>query len=150
LKTACFFTYGSLGAYLLRGIPPRGMSGFRVCRALAPTGPMLKLEYGRYREMYFRDILGRLDPKVVSCRTPTRACIAVLRASAPKRKELVSSHDGGGVVRAVTTDGSWPLRIGVTGQVSFADNLGIAAGECTFYVSLFDTAGRRSPGGRRS
>lgn len=41
------------------------MSGFRVYRALAPTGPMLKMPYKRYRELYFRNILAPLDPQEV-------------------------------------------------------------------------------------
>lgn len=66
MKTACFFTYSGPGRISIARIAPSGMRGFRVYRALAPTGPMLKMEYERYRELYFEYILGRfLDPKAV-------------------------------------------------------------------------------------
>jgi len=31
--------------------------------ALAPTKEMLRMDFSRYRTLYFRTILGRLDPK---------------------------------------------------------------------------------------
>lgn len=65
MKTACFFSPALPGRISIARAAPRGMSGFRVYKALAPTRPMLKMPYQRYRELYFRHILGRLDPKEV-------------------------------------------------------------------------------------
>ena len=63
MKTTCFFTYTRLGRISIARHAPRGTpAGFRIFKALAPHRHMLKMDYEPYREEYFRDILGRLDP----------------------------------------------------------------------------------------
>lgn len=62
MKTACFFHCATPGRISIARFAPRGMAGYRVYRKLAPTGHMLKMAYPQYRELYFRDILGALDP----------------------------------------------------------------------------------------
>jgi hypothetical protein len=65
MKTASFFTYQGPGRISIARYAPRGISGFRIYHQLAPTRAMLKMEYAEYRELYFRDILGPLDPEQV-------------------------------------------------------------------------------------
>ena len=64
MKTACFSTYTGPGRVSIARWAPRGTpAGFRILKALAPRRHMLKMDYWPYREEYFRDILGRLDPQ---------------------------------------------------------------------------------------
>jgi len=64
MKTACFKTYDGPGRVAItRGTPRGAPKGYRLYRTLAPTWPMLRMSYGQYRETFFRDILGPLDPQ---------------------------------------------------------------------------------------
>ena len=64
MKTSSFALYQGPGRVCIARYAPRGTpAGFRIFKALAPTKPMLKMSYRPYRDMYFRDILGRLDPR---------------------------------------------------------------------------------------
>ena len=64
MKTACFFSYTGPGRVSIARFAPRGtQAGFRIFKALAPHSHMLEMDYWPYREEYFRDILGRLDPQ---------------------------------------------------------------------------------------
>lgn len=64
--TSNFRDAGSLPGRIsiARWAPRNTPAGYRIYRALVPTGPMLKMEYDRYRQLYF-DILGKLDPQRV-------------------------------------------------------------------------------------
>ena len=66
MKTASYFTYSSPGGIGISIGKPRGVTvscGFY--KALAPRGEMLRMPYHAYRDLYFREILGPLDPRQV-------------------------------------------------------------------------------------
>ena len=66
MKTASYFTFngpGSIGISL--GAPRRMTICFGFYRDLAPRREMLRMPYHVYRDVYFREILGPLDPKQV-------------------------------------------------------------------------------------
>ena len=66
MKTASYFTYNGLGSIGISTGKPRGMTvicGFY--KDLAPRREMLQMPYHAYRDEYFREILGPLDPKQV-------------------------------------------------------------------------------------
>ncbi len=65
MKTASFFTYPGPGRISIARSAPRGLGGFKVYSRLSPTRAMLAMEYGEYRDLYFRNILGPLDPEQV-------------------------------------------------------------------------------------
>lgn len=66
MKTASYFTYNGLGSIGISLGTPRRMT---ICcgfyRDLAPRREMLQMPYHTYRDLYFREILGPLDPKQV-------------------------------------------------------------------------------------
>lgn len=67
MKTASFFTYFGPGRISIARWEPRAIPpGYRRYKALAPRKEMLRMPYGRYRAVYFRTILGRLDPRQVA------------------------------------------------------------------------------------
>jgi len=62
MKTASFFTYRGPGRISIALWEPRDTPrGYRRYPALAPRREMLRMPQGRYRDIYFREILGRLD-----------------------------------------------------------------------------------------
>ena len=66
MKTASFFTFSGPGSIGISLGKPRGMTvrcGFY--RNLAPRREMLRMPYQVYRDVYFREILGPLDPRQV-------------------------------------------------------------------------------------
>lgn len=64
MKTASFFTYQGPGRIsIARSAPRRTPSGFRVFRDLAPGKWFNSVDRAEYRELYLREILGRLDPR---------------------------------------------------------------------------------------
>ena len=67
MKTASYFTYRGPGRIGISVGTPRGIpAGYRMFKPLAPTRTMLNLDYPTYRMVYFRDILGQLDPAQVA------------------------------------------------------------------------------------
>ena len=67
MKTASYFTYFGPGRVGISRGNPRGLSGYRIYRALAPWRYMLDLSEAEYRDIYFDEILAHLDPaKVVA------------------------------------------------------------------------------------
>ena len=66
MKTASYFTFNGPGSIGISLGAPRGMT---ICcgfyRDLAPRREMLRMPYHVYRDVYFREILGPLDPKQV-------------------------------------------------------------------------------------
>ncbi len=67
MKTSSYFIYrgpGRIGISL--GTPRRIPAGYRLYRTLAPRRDMLQLPYDLYRDIFFRDILGPLDPQKVA------------------------------------------------------------------------------------
>ena len=67
MKTASFFTYDGPGRISIARWEPRDTPrGYRRYPALAPRREMLRMPYGRYRGIYFREILGRLDARQVA------------------------------------------------------------------------------------
>ncbi len=67
MKTAGYFTYFGPGRVGISRGNPRGLSGYRIYRALAPWRYMLDLSEAEYRDIYFDEILAHLDPaKVVA------------------------------------------------------------------------------------
>ena len=66
MMTASFKTYAGPGRISIARWEPRGTpAGYRRYTALAPRRDMLRMPEDQYREKYFREILGPLDPKVV-------------------------------------------------------------------------------------
>jgi hypothetical protein len=66
VKTASFFTYSGPGRISIARWEPRDIPpGYRRYKPLAPRATMLRMPYGRYRALYVRSILGRLDPRQV-------------------------------------------------------------------------------------
>ena len=66
MKTASFKTYTGPGRISIARWAPRGTpAGYRIYKALAPTREMMRMPEARYREIYFRDIVGPLDAQVV-------------------------------------------------------------------------------------
>lgn len=63
MKTASFFTYQGPGGISIARYAPRGLRGFSVYKALAPTGDMLRMEYNAYKERYDA-ILAHLKPNL--------------------------------------------------------------------------------------
>ncbi len=66
MKTASYFTFSGPGGIGISIGKPRGMTvncGFY--KALAPRREMLRMPYHAYRDLYFREILGPLDPRQV-------------------------------------------------------------------------------------
>lgn len=66
MKTASFRLYPAAGAgriSIARWAPRGYPKGYRVLKDLAPAKDMMRLSYPLYRDRYFRDILGRLDPQ---------------------------------------------------------------------------------------
>ncbi len=66
MKTASFFTFNGPGSIGISIGKPRRMTmrcGFY--RDLAPRREMLQMPYHIYRDLYFGEILGPLDPKQV-------------------------------------------------------------------------------------
>lgn len=66
MKTACYSKYRGLGRIGISIGNPRGIpAGYRMYKALAPRRDMLHLGQEEYREIFFREILGPLDPAQV-------------------------------------------------------------------------------------
>lgn len=67
MKTSNFFHYRGPGRVSIARSEPRGTpGGYRKYKALAPTREMLRMDYNRYRDLYFGEILRPLSPlKVV-------------------------------------------------------------------------------------
>ena len=66
MKTASFKTYTGPGRISIARWAPRGTpAGYRIYKALAPTREMMRMPVDRYREVYFRDIVGPLDAQTV-------------------------------------------------------------------------------------
>ncbi len=66
MKTASFKTYNGPGRISIARWEPRGTpAGYRRYSALAPRRDMMRMPEDRYREIYFRDILGPLDAQTV-------------------------------------------------------------------------------------
>jgi hypothetical protein len=64
MKTSSFFTYQGLGRIsIARFAPRRTPAGYRVFQPLAPGRWFKEVSAARYRELYFEEILGALDPK---------------------------------------------------------------------------------------
>ena len=64
MKTSSFRLYSGPGRVSIARYAPRWTpAGYRVMKALAPHGHMLKMGYAQYRLIYFQDILGKLDPQ---------------------------------------------------------------------------------------
>ena len=67
MKTASYFTFNGPGRIGISLGAPRGIKvGYRMFRKLAPTRGILDLDEPTYREAFFRDILGPLDPKQIT------------------------------------------------------------------------------------
>ncbi len=67
MKTSSYFIHRGLGRIgISLGTPRRIPAGYRLYRTLAPRRDMLRLPYGHYRDIFFRDILGPLDPQKVA------------------------------------------------------------------------------------
>ena len=67
MKTSSYFIYhGPGGIGISLGTPRRIPARYRLYRTLAPRRDMLRLPYGHYRDIFFRDILGPLDPQKVA------------------------------------------------------------------------------------
>ena len=67
MKTSSYFIYhgpGRIGISI--GTPRRVPAGYRLYRTLAPRRDMLQLSCDLYRDIFFRDILGPLDPQKVA------------------------------------------------------------------------------------
>lgn len=67
MKTASYFTFNGPGSIGISIGKPRGKivhCGFY--RALAPRHEMLRMPYHAYRDVYFLEILGPLDPRQVA------------------------------------------------------------------------------------
>lgn len=65
MKTASYYTYFGPGRVGISRFNPRGIKGYRTYRALAPRPDMLTLDQGNYRDVYFNEILAKLDPQRV-------------------------------------------------------------------------------------
>ena len=66
MMTASFKTYTGPGRIsIARWEPRRTPAGYRRYTALAPRKDMMRMDEEAYRDVYFRDILGPLDPKQV-------------------------------------------------------------------------------------
>ena len=64
MKTASFFTYFGVGRISIALSAPRNMSGFAEYRKLNPSYKWFRsVDQAKYRELYFSEILGKLDPK---------------------------------------------------------------------------------------
>lgn len=64
MKTSSFFIYQGPGRISIARYAPRGIRpGFRIYKQLAPLREMLKMPYPAYRDLYFSEILGKLDPQ---------------------------------------------------------------------------------------
>lgn len=67
MKTSSFFTYRGPGRVGISVGRPRGFrEDCQFYPKLAPRRNMLDLGYDEYREIYFREILGPLDPNQVA------------------------------------------------------------------------------------
>jgi len=67
LRTASFFTYSGPGRISIARWEPRDIPrGYRRYPPLAPRREMLRMPYSAYRDIYFREILGRLDARQVA------------------------------------------------------------------------------------
>ena len=67
MKTASYFTYRGPGRIGISVGNPRGIpAGYRMYKALAPRRDMLHLSQDEYRDIFFGDILGRLNPTQVA------------------------------------------------------------------------------------
>ena len=66
MKTASYFTFNGPGSIGISLGAPREMTIFcGFYRDLAPRREILRMPYLVYRDVYFREILGPLDPKQV-------------------------------------------------------------------------------------
>ncbi len=66
MKTASFKTYAGPGRISIARWEPRGTpAGYRRYPTLAPTREMMRMSGAQYRKIYFRDIVGHLDARVV-------------------------------------------------------------------------------------
>jgi hypothetical protein len=66
MKTSAFSLYKGPGRISIARYAPRGTpAGFRIYKKLVPRGDMLKMEYPRYRDVYFGEILAALNPQHV-------------------------------------------------------------------------------------
>ena len=66
MKTASYFTFsGPGGIGISIGEPRRVTISCGFYKALAPRHEMLRMPYHTYRDLYFREILGPLDPRQV-------------------------------------------------------------------------------------
>ncbi len=63
MKTSSFFLYKGPGRISIARRAPQGESGFRVFSGLAPGSWFLSVSQEEYRERFFREILGPLDPQ---------------------------------------------------------------------------------------
>lgn len=65
MKTSSFFLATGPGRISIARFAPRGIEpGYRTFRALAPGAWFKTVSRERYRELYFGEILGKLDPRV--------------------------------------------------------------------------------------
>ena len=66
MKTGSFRTYSGPGRISIARWAPRGCPpGFHVFKGLAPGSWFKSVTKERYRELFFREILGRLNPRQV-------------------------------------------------------------------------------------
>ncbi len=66
MKTASYYTYSGPGRIGISVDAPRGVpAGYRFYRKLAPRRDMVRLEQERYREIFFGEILAKLDAELV-------------------------------------------------------------------------------------
>jgi len=65
MMTASFFTYSGPGRVSIARAAPRGMSGFRVYRKLAPGPWFRSVPPAEYAERFMAEILTPLDPAEV-------------------------------------------------------------------------------------
>ena len=66
MKTASYFAFsGPGGIGISIGEPRRVTISCGFYKALAPRYEMLRMPYHAYRDLYFREILGPLDPRQV-------------------------------------------------------------------------------------
>lgn len=64
MKTACFFQYHGPGRISIARYEPDYITGLPRYSGLAPTSPMLDMDYDEYRDEFWR-ILQPLNPQVV-------------------------------------------------------------------------------------
>jgi hypothetical protein len=64
MKTSCYFVHQGQGRISIARFAPRGTpAGYGEFRPLAPGPWFNKVTKEEYRELYFKEVLGRLDPK---------------------------------------------------------------------------------------